>query len=347
MSEAAYVDYQVKVDDETIKSSESAEITNITVDLEVDKLDMCSITFVDAARNVLKGARHKVGDKMEVQLGYDTGTKPLFLGELVALEPSWPEGGRAQLAIRGLDRLHRFKRGTQIRFWEKKKDSDVVKQIAGELGLSSKIDATSEQHEYTLQNNLPDAEFLKYLARRNHYELFVKDQELNFIKPAAGGATEVELKHGVDVMDLRMRLNAVGQVGEVIVRGWDVFQKKEITGKADKGKLSKGGGKKYGIELAEGAFGASKAYVTDYPVKNQGEANDLAKALLGGVAGSFLTGSGRCLGNPDIKPGATVNLKQFGDYSGKYYVVATRHMINPQGYFTEFDIASNTDGAGE
>ena len=36
----------------------------------------------------------------------------------------------------------------------------------------------------------------------------------------------------------------LGQVGEVIVRGWDIFQKKEIVGKADKGKLSKGCGSK-------------------------------------------------------------------------------------------------------
>ena len=141
-----------------------------------------------------------------------------------------------------------------------------------------------------------------------------------------------------------MRLNALGQVSEVIVRGWDIFDKKEIVGKADKGKLTKGCGSKYGIELAEGAFGKSKAYVTNYPVKNQGEANDLAKALLGGVANQFLTGTGRSRGNPDIKPGATVVLEQFGDYSGSYYVVASRHHIGPQGYITDFDFCANTEG---
>ena len=341
------IEWTVKVDDEEIKSASGVEVSSIVVDLEVDKLDMCTLSFNDTARGVLSGARHKIGDSMQVDLGYADGMKTLFLGEAVSLEPRWPEGAPFTLAVRGMDRLHRFKRGTQIRFWEKMKDSDIVSQIASDLGLQTKIDATSEKHEYTLQNNLSDAEFLKYLARRNHYELFVKDQELNFIKPAAGGSTEVELTCGQEVMDLRMRLNALGQVGEVIVRGWDIFQKKEIVGKADKGKLSKGCGKKYGIELAEGAFGSSKAYVTNYPVANQGEANDLAKALLGGTANQFLQGSGRSRGNPDIKPGATVKLKQFGDYSGSYYVVASRHHIGPQGYITEFDFCANTDGAGE
>jgi len=341
------IEWAVKIDDETIKTSDGVEVMQVEVDLENDKLDMCTVTFNDTAKNVLKGARHKIGDSMQVDLGYQDKVTTLFLGEAVSLEPMWPEGAPFRLTVRGMDRLHRLKRGTHIRFWEDKKDSDIVGEIAGEAGLKKKIDTTSEEHKYTLQNNLSDAEFLKYLARRNHYELFVKDQELNFIKPPAGGGSAIELTCGQEIADLRMRLNGLGQIGEVIVRGWDVFQKKEIVGKADKGKLSKGAGKKYGIEIAEGVFGASKAYVTNYPVANQGEANELARALLGGTASQFLTGTGRSRGNPDIKPGATVDLKQFGDYSGKYYVVASRHIIGPQGYITDFDFCSNTDGEGE
>lgn len=340
-------DWNLKIDDETIKASDGMEVSHIVVDLEVDKLDMCTVEFADMAKGVLKGNRHNIGDPMQVDLGYADGTKTLFLGECVGLEPAWPQGQPKALSVRGLDRLHRFKRGTQIRFWEKKKDSDIVKQIASELGLSCKADGTSEQHEYVLQNNVSDAEFLKYLARRNHYELFVKDKELQFIKPPTGGGTEIELKYSLDIIDLQMRLNAIGQVGEVVVRGWDIFQKKEIVGKADKGKVSKGGGKKLGIELAENTFGKSKTYVTDYPVKNQGEANALAEALLNGIASQFLTGSGRTNGNPNLKPGATVKLKECGDYSGSYYVVSTRHVIGPGGYTTEFDFCSNTNGAGE
>ena len=344
-------EFKITIDDETIKGLESLEIDTVVVDLEVDKLDMATITFKNTPEGsktgVLAGGRHKIGDAMTIEMGYSSETEVIFTGECVGLEPYWPSGGMCKLTVRGMDHLHRFKRGTAIRFWEKKKDSDIVKAIAGELSLSAKVDATSEKHEYTLQNNVSDAEFLKYLARRNNYELYVKEEKLHFKKPASGGSSEVELKCGTDVLDMRMRLNAIGQVSEVIVRGWDVFQKKEIVGKADKGKLSKGCGKKYGLELAEKAFGKSKAYVTNYPVANQSEANNLAAAMLGGVAGGFLTGSGKCLGDPAIVPGATVKLKEFGDYSGSYYVVAARHIIAQEGYVTEFDIACNTEGKGD
>jgi len=185
------------------------------------------------------------------------------------------------------------------------------------------------------------------MARRNHFELFVKDSELNFVKPPAGGGGAVPLICGQEVIDLRMRLNAMGQVGEVVVRGWDIYAKSEIVGRADKGKLGQDCGSKFGLDIAESAFGASKAYVTNYPVANQAQANDLARALLGGTARQFLQGTGRSRGNPGIKPGATVDLQQFGDYSGQYYVISSRHHIGPQGYITEFDFCANTDGAGE
>ena len=47
-----------------------------------------------------------------------------------------------------------------------------------------------------------------------------------------------------------------------------------------------------------------------------------------------------------IKPGNTVNLKELGIFSGKYYVTAARHQIGQRGYITDFDFCSNTDGNG-
>ena len=142
-----------------------------------------------------------------------------------------------------------------------------------------------------------------------------------------------------------MRLNALGQVSEVVVKAWDIFQKKEITGKADTGKIKKGGGKNLGATLAE-KFGKAKAYVTNYPVKDQSQANALAEALINGKASQFLTGSARCIGNPKLQPGAQAKLSKLGDYDGTYYVVAARHIIGPKGYITDFDFCSSTDGAG-
>ncbi|MCO4769190.1 MAG: phage late control D family protein [Deltaproteobacteria bacterium] len=347
MADHNYADFSIKIDDETIKASDGMEISAIVVDMEMDKIDACTIEFAEVARGVLSGARHKIGDTMQVDLGHaDDGNETLFKGECIALEPRWPEGAPASLVVRGMDRLHRLKRGTAVRFWEEIKDSDIVAAIAAEVGLSADVDSTSETRPYVLQNNVSNGEFIKALARRNGYEVSIDDSKISFKKPGSGGA-EIELGYEIELIDCRMRLNAISQVSEVIVRGWDMFQKKEITGKAKTGDVSKGGGNNLGADLAKKAFGDATAYVTSFPVANQGEANALAKALISGRAGQFLQGSGRAVGNPAIVPGSTVNLKLLGDYTGKYTVHAARHIIGPKGYVTDFEFSSNTDGSGE
>lgn len=347
MSDHDYADFQLKIGGETIKASDGMEISALVVDLESDKIDTATVELADAARGVLSGARFKIGDPMQIDLGHSSeGTSTVFKGEVIALEPRWPEGAPASLVVRGMDRLHRLKRGTAVRFWEDIKDSDIVSEIAGEVGLSADVDSTSVTHKYVLQNNVSNAEFIKALARRNGYLVTMDDQKLGFKKPASGGS-EIELGYEIELIDCRMRLNALAQVSEVIVRGWDMFQKKEITGKAKTGDVTKGSGKNLGADLAKKAFGDATAYVTNFPVADQGQANELAKSLISARAGQFLQGSGRCVGTPTLVPGSTVNLKLLGDYSGKYTVHAARHIIGPKGYVVDFEFSSNTDGSGE
>jgi phage protein D len=347
MPQHEYADWKVKIDDETIKASDGMEVSTIVVDLDIDRIDTATIEFANVARGVLSGRRHKIGDSMQIEFGYDGTTEKVFLGECVGLEPRWPEGAPSSLLVRGMDRLHRLKRGTGIRVWENKKDSDVVKQIASECGLQAQVDATSETHKYILQNNVGNGEFIKFLARRNHYDVDIDDSKLKFIKPPAGSGGAIDLTYELDLQDCRMKLNAVGQVSEVVVRAWDYFQKKEVVGKAKTGDVSKGAGTNLGADLAKSAFGDSTAYVTDFPVANQGEANALAKSIISAKAGQFLSGTARCMGDPKILPGSTVNLKLLGDYSGKYTVTSARHMVSSKGYIVDFDFSSNTDGEGE
>ena len=345
-----YDDWKVKIGGTTFEASKHGmQVSAIVVDLESDKIDSCTIELADAADvDILSGGAFAIGDTIQVDLGSsDGGTESVFLGEVVALEPRWPEGAPASLVVRGLDRLHRLKRGTGVRYWEDSKDSDVVSEIASECGLSADCDSTSVTHKYILQNNVGNGEFIKALARRNGYSVSIDDSKLLFKKPAAGGGSAIELTYEMDLLDCRMRLNAIGQVSEVIVRGWDWVAKKEITGKGTTGDVSKGKGNNLGADLAKDAFGEATAYVTNFPVPDQGAANDLAKALISARAGQFLQGSGRAMGNPALLPGASVDLKLLGDYSGEYGVHAARHVIGPKGYMVDFEFSSNTDGKGE
>jgi phage protein D len=80
--------------------------------------------------------------------------------------------------------------------------------------------------------------------------------------------------------------------------------------------------------------------VVDRPVASDEEALKLAKAMLADRAYRFLTGKGKVIGLPDLRPGTNVDIGGVGRrFSGTYFVTKVTHVLNQQGYLTEFDVS--------
>ena len=83
----------------------------------------------------------------------------------------------------------------------------------------------------------------------------------------------------------------------------------------------------------------------DAVVTSQEEAKNLALALLTERAGEFITGRGRVIGLPDLRPGDNLFLKFLGKrFSGEYYVKKVEHTLNSSGYMTDFEVRRLHDG---
>ena len=66
------------------------------------------------------------------------------------------------------------------------------------------------------------------------------------------------LSIAADLLEFSPRLSSAGQVTEVIVRGWDPKEKKEVIGRAGLGdEETRMGGQQSGDALADSAFGAA------------------------------------------------------------------------------------------
>ncbi len=286
----------------------------------------------------------KMGDPVEVKLG--AGDVLLFKGEVTALEPNWGLEGVATLNVRALDNTHRLGRGRKTRWFKDKKDSEIAQTVGGECNLSVQVDDTQEVHPYTLQRNESNLGFLKRLAARNNQILSVEEGKLVFKKAALNGQG-ITLSYGTDVRSIRMQFNAQDQVSKVVVRGWDVREKKEIVGTATVGDIETIGGGQKGAELANSKFGESVAYITDVPVGSQAEANALAKAEMNRLARQFCHGTCTAEGNDQLRAGTTVEVKGLKQgHNGTFYIVSSRHIISATaGYQTEFQFISNTMGS--
>jgi Bacteriophage probable baseplate hub protein len=287
------------------------------------------------------GPLFKEGVKLEVTLGYDATVISLVKGEVTALEPEFHEDEAPTLKVEGYDLLHRFRRGRKTKSYIQLKDSDIARQIASNLGLSAEVDDTGVTHEYLLQDNLTDIDFLLERAQRIRYELMIEDGTLHFRKAANDKSKVVSLEFGFTLRSFYPRLSTASQVSEVLVQGWDVKTKKAITGRARSGDAVSMG-KQLGASITESAFFAAKEIIIDTPIFSEGEANQIAKGKFNDMAVEFITGEGTAIGNGDIQAGSVIELSKLGQrFSGLYYVTSATHTIDSTGYSTKFTIERN------
>jgi phage protein D len=319
-----------------------ANLIDIMVCEDLDKADMCMVRLSNEGFLWSDGDLFKEGKKIKIDLGYNEDLKTLFEGEITSRECSFPSKGPSVLAVIGYDKEHRLKRGRKTRSFLKMKDSDIVNQIVGEADLSGEVDPTSDTHEYTFQNNITNLEFIKWLARRNGYEVDVSSQKLRFRKPKYETSETVTLKWGDKdgLKAFRPRLSTDQQVTEVIVRGWDPRKKKEIVGKAKKAEIyHKMGCKSYGLDKTQKGFGEIQEFIVSQPIFTEQEAKSIAKNWLNKYAYHYIMGFGSCSGNNKLRAGEVVKIDNVGKrFGGKYYIHAIRHMWESEGYVTHFMI---------
>lgn len=334
--------YEVKIAGRTLNQPEEDGVESIVVEDHVDMVESLILKLGGAEKQ--PEWEINIGDTVEVKMG--KGSVLLFKGEVTAVEPSWTTSGLDVMTVRALDNAHRLARGRKTRFFENKKDSEIAQTVGQESGLSVETDATTETHAYTLQRNESNLTFMKRLAARNNFQVTVDEGKLIFKKAStSGGPTAIEM--GQNMRSVRMNFNSSEQVKEVIVRGWDIREKKEIVGKASAGDVEQIGGGEVGATKSAGKFGDSTAYITDVPVSSQGQANELAKSEMNRLARQFAKGSCTVEGNDALRAGQVVEFKGLSTkHNGKYYIISTRHIVNPRsGYVTEVSFCSNTYGS--
>jgi len=264
----------------------------------------------------------------------------LLSGEVTGMEAHFGEGSQAPIIIRGYDTSHRLHRGRYNRSFQNMTDSDIVKKIAGEAGLSvGTIDDSGAPHDYVFQENQTNIEFLRERAFRNGFELFVQDNELFFRRPRKGDV--VELKWLQTLSSFQVRVNSAEQVEQVEVRGWDYKTKQSIVATQSKSSLltqnDYGEGRKQSQVFDEQPSEA-KLIVVDQPIFSPKEAEAIAQGLFDEFSGEFVQADAKAEGNPKIRPGVVVQLKGMGKYSGDYYVTDTRQVISERYYSTEFAV---------
>ncbi|HBB31836.1 MAG TPA: type IV secretion protein Rhs [Cyanobacteria bacterium UBA8803] len=281
---------------------------------------------------------------------YETEKQDYVLeGEITAMETNFTSESQAPMVIRGYDISHRLWRGRYNRSFQNKTDSDIVRDIAGQVGIpTGTIDESGGPYGYgdiggangyIFQENQTNLEFLRERAARNGFELFVQDGKLNFCKPKVNET--LELKWLENLHSFRVQVSSAEQVSEVEVRGWDYKQKQPIIETANKERVFTKTKYDQGSKTSTSFKGkppTPKMIVVDQPIFSGTEAKKMAQALCDELGGEFVHAEAKAEGNPKIRPGRVVKLLNMGNYSGDYYVTETHHIVEEGDYTTEFSV---------
>lgn len=345
-------DFDIRIDGASLPIEVRTRLVRLIIDDAVEIPSMFMLEFADLVTQGKQGRRSSlsvdeaffdVGSEVEIKLGYKGKLRSLIAGEITGLEAGFTANRSACLTVRGYDRRHRLQRGRKTRTFVQQKDSDIAAQIAREAKLSPKTEDSRTIHDYLLQANQTDMEFLQTRARQIQYELVVEKKTLFFRPVSNAKSAALTLTLNDDLLEFYPCLSVMGQASEVSVRSWNPQIKKAIVGKAKGGdEVSKMGGRKAGAALVKQAFGTAAIALDDRPVKTQAEADQQARAYFNQAALTLIEGEGMCQGRADLRAGQTIEIDDIGKrFSGRYYVLRTTHRYSQNGYHTHFQVRRN------
>jgi hypothetical protein len=345
--------YAVRLGRDDLMRDLLVAVSQVEVDMELGKATRFSFTVTDCYSHKLHAFKTgrgadvlsllTFGAEVAISLGYGDArsTPTLVSGTITEISTNFPEAGAPELAVSGYDHGFALTMGKSYRTWSGARDSDAAHEIASFNNLNTRIETTKTPHAQIEQNQESDWEFLKKLADRNHFELYVDEfKTLHFGPPNDKATAVVRLVYGEGLLSFKPEANLAGQISQVEVYGWNRKTKQAFIGRASAGEESGLDGKSAGQHLNTFVRDPKKKPTLRIrqPVFTQAEADQRAKAALNERAKEFLTGEGETIGLPELRPDRNVALDRLGAFSKTYYLQQTTHKIDSSGYRTRFKV---------
>lgn len=324
--------------------AKTKELVRLEVETSLRMPGMATLYFNDTSDHA-KAKEFTLGKKIELTIaGAPEGKKPvIFKGEVVAIE-ACREALQAMTVVRCYDDLAKAFLGRKTRTFLKQKYGDIVKKVASENGLTvGSVDSGGLTHEYVLQHDESDGEFLERLAAEYGFVVTLDpDWKLTFgpaptakgggTLPSSGRAADKQLLLGEDLTNYEIAYGPAVPATKVKTFGWDP-KKKEKVEEFENLDLTKSLVKLKNLQppAGEGEFLLSSMALPVGP-----EAKQAAKGFATRIASSLATLRGTVTGNPFLCAGVEVSVgPDNNSFAGWYVITAARHTFESGRLTTE------------
>ncbi|MFF2147847.1 VgrG-related protein [Kitasatospora sp. NPDC058190] len=336
----------------------AAQLVSCDIEESVGLPDTAVLSYRDADHTFLATTGITIGTRLKVSVVTVQGHTQvrLFTGEVTALELEVDTTG-SYTVVRASAPTHRLMRGRRVKAFRNMTTADIVREVAAGAGLAcGRVDSFPVVHQQLSQANVPDWDFLQFLAQESGAQVRVDDDgQLEFVRPEpASGApapstpapqSPMVLEYGRNLLELRGVLTGVAGADTVEARGWNVTTKSAlvatepaVTSLTVQPGMSPS-------EVTSAFPGPARLTVADTPYRTQAETTAAARSLAASVAAGFGELEAVVEGNPRLRAGTAVALGNVGAaFSGRYTATGVRHLLEPfRGYRTTVVVSAAPD----
>lgn len=307
---------------------------------------------------------------VQLLLGYSNAPlTPMLTGTFVTYEPNFPASGPPILSVRMLNILQALRSkkydqqytkklinpltDTGIARWISTQKDPQTKQPRLPIPLETSANSDEPKLHYVIQKSQYDIDFLWERARYNGYDLFISPKgTLVYQQSQSPDVPVYSLKYGQSLIDFKPTLTVGNQYKSVTVRGWDRKTQKLIEVKLDYtdpkvGKFNKN--LHYMLDQCD----PREERVIEKPFFTQDEATRYCASVFGDQLKRMVKATGTTVGLPLLRAGKKIQIGGVGDnslgtrLSGTYFVTATTHTFNSNGYTTRFEARREDLGTGQ
>lgn len=317
------------------KLKDTYSLVSASIRLELNRIGKATLKF--NAGNMDKqtfdesdDSLFKPGNTIRLDAGGVDKEETLFDGVIIGLRILTGKDLRSYMVVECRDNAYAATQGRKNRIFEKKNDSDIIKEVLAAYG-SVDVDATSYQHPTLVQYYCSDWDFALSRADACGLFVFTEGGKIKVKKPEVSALPVLTVTYGTDIIAFDLELSSDDQFTQYEAVSWSPKEQNTVRVSASSPSLNKQGD----LQPRNIASGDSLLLQTDAPTDERALKQWVnGMALKAGLA--RYQGSVSFYGSAKVKPGCIIELKGLGQrFNGNLFVGAVTHTIENNEWMTE------------
>ncbi len=366
-------DFRLEIDGSPVSAALRAAVMDIQLETGLEGADRLEITLANEGLRWLDDPEFSLDTSVALSLGYAPAQPAqVFVGQIVAVAPTFPASGMPTLRITAQDARFRMQQGNKLRWFAipiptvgnfpipdlltaplvtlenllipviDPVGAAISVILGGVEAIGTISDPGGAQKFIRKQADESDYDFLQRLARENGWEMFIEHDGpagghmLRFMSPLDQLDADLTLAWGRSLVNFTPRITSVGQIFSVTAFVWvtEIKMTFSVTLGWDWDRMSL----TLMIYPAGIILDPGKS---DYTIKDPVTPLTAPRRIIGELIPKLnnrLTGNGSTVGNPAIRAGTVIRFEGLGEqFGGLYRVTKATHRLDASGYRTEFD----------